>query len=84
MSNNTVIEVTGPSVKLKSNKSKIVIHYQDDFNALIHYEFIVRKLNEKKNNNKEDERWDFTFSVFYLALRNKIGLVFNEKWYTKY
>lgn len=56
MSNNTVIEVTGPSVKLKSNKSKIVIHYQDDFNALIHYEFIVRKLNEKKNNNKDEER----------------------------
>ncbi|MBT2731723.1 hypothetical protein [Carnobacterium sp. ISL-102] len=56
MPNNTVIEVTGPSVKLKSNKSKIVIHYQDDFNALIHYEFIVRKLNEQKDSNKDDER----------------------------
>lgn len=69
MSNNTVIEVTGPSIKLKSNKSKIVIHYQDDFNALIHYEFIVRKFNEKKNNNKEDERWYFTFSVFYFIAK---------------
>ena len=54
MSNNTVIEVTGPAVKLKSNKSKIVIHYQDDFNALIHYEF--RKFNEKKEEDKDDER----------------------------
>lgn len=56
MSNNTVIEVTGPAVKLKSNKSKIIIHYQDDFNALINYEFIVRKLNENKKNNRNDER----------------------------
>ena len=73
MSNNTVIEVTGPSVKLKSNKSKIVIHYQDDFNALIHYEFIVRKLNEKKNNNKDEGRWDFTFSVFFLLVNKEIN-----------
>lgn len=56
VSNNTVIEVTGPAVKLKSNKSKIIIHYQDDFNALINYEFIVRKLNENKKNNRNDER----------------------------
>lgn len=56
VSNNTVIEVTGPAVKLKSNKSKIIIHYQDDFNALINYEFIVRKLNENKHNKNNDER----------------------------
>ncbi|WP_156956023.1 hypothetical protein [Carnobacterium pleistocenium] len=56
MSNKTVVEVTGPSVKLKSSKSKIVIHYQDDFNALIHYEFIVRKFNEEKDNHKDDKR----------------------------
>ena len=56
VSNNTVIEVTGPAVKLKSDKSKIVIHYQDDFNALINYEFIVRKFNEKKDNYKDEER----------------------------
>lgn len=56
VSNKTVVEVTGPSVKLKSSKSKIVIHYQDDFNALIHYEFIVRKFNEEKDNHKDDKR----------------------------
>ncbi len=66
MPNNTVIEVTGPAVKLKSNKSKIVIHYQDDFNALIHYEFIVRKFNEKKEEDKDDERWDFYTQRFFL------------------
>ena len=69
MSNHTVVEVTGPAVKLKSNKSKIVIHFQDDFNALINYEFIVRKFNEKKDNDNNDKRWDwhsafFLFSIF--------------------
>lgn len=56
VSNHTVVEVTGPAVKLKSNKSKIVIHFQDDFNALINYEFIVRKFNEKKDNDNNDKR----------------------------
>ena len=65
MSNHTVVEVTGPAVKLKSNKSKIVIHFQDDFNALINYEFIVRKFNEKKDNDNNDKRWDFHSAFFY-------------------
>lgn len=50
MHNQTIVEVTGTSVKMTSGLSNIIIYLQNDDQALILYDRLTRQIHEQ---NKE-------------------------------